>query len=416
MAERHVSAPGLAAMLGNEVYADTVNNWRKGTHPRPLNLLTRISGALGMGGPALGEHDPTHLLRAMSLLPEEPDEREVYALAHRVQKLDQKYRRALERSAELGRDIGAARILRAVTETGEWAAAFWPAVEGPPDCRMHVADRVDLRRLDNAPVTHQDAWDDPILHEALRDAYAVPSTRGPRWSPDDERVTRWSISHLGAPISPIRRTQHPGVASINCYAISVESWVNDIANLVALALGYGLSTTRDIAMEVTGIDLASTRPEARRAAHAHFLAAPPLRRVWSHHAPPSNDQPDPFMTARRDVFHAWIREDDELLERAAARGGQHSAHDFKRKRDELDQLTTTITGQVLVIDALATQSVADRWQQVLVSTVRVLTSLINASALADNLKHDWEHQRRRFPGVATPYLAWLERRLHLPTP
>ena len=418
MAEQRVSAPSLARLLNDDldsgttpVSDDTVNNWRKGlTHPR-LEMLPRIGRALRLGGGTEGAHDPTYLLRRMGLLPA-GEHVDAYALAYRIQKLDLRWREALERNAQAGRDHGIAVILNAVRKSQRWAVAIWPAVEGPADCRMHVADRIDFQRLHtDRPVHNDEVFHDEVLHSALREAYAVPSTRTPRWSgPKNDAVSTWSISHVGAPMSPHRRSAHPGAASVLCYALTVDSWVNDIASLLALALGYGLTTTRDLAMEVTRTPLGKSRTESLSHAHSALLAHPPGRRVWSHHAPAGIPCPDPFAVNKRDVPVVWVRETDALLEQHCAQ--RHlSLDEALRHRNSLDSLAAEHGGRILRIDADASHDTAARWAQVLHNTVAIFRHLDNSQALHDDVRSHWEFLSTSDPGVAKPFLQWLRTQL-----
>ena len=409
MAERGVSAPALSRMLSFEVSDDTINNWRKGQARPSLELLPQVSRALSMGGPPGGPDDPPYLLQRMGLLPA-GDPGEAYSLALRVQKLELRLREAIERNAEAGRDHGLSAIMRAATESQEWAVAVWPAVEGPEECRMRVADRIDLKRFDGAPTTAEEVFNDPALHRSLREAYAVPSTRAPRWSSVEalHNVSSWSISHIGAPRSPHRRLRHPGAVSVLCYAVTVESWVNDVADLLSRALGYGLTTTRDLAMEVTGIRLSSTSATARAAAHHELQEAPPLRRVWSHHAPPSALTPDPFRTAREDVPIIWIRECDALLERFAARApGERSVRALLDHRSVLDELAARHPTEVLVVEAQHWPDTTDRWRQVLEQTATVFEWLETQGRLATDLRSQWEADIATDLGTTNPFLRWL---------
>ncbi len=62
-------------------------------------------------------------------------------------------------------------------------------------------------------------------------------------------MSRWAIGRIGSPLSPTIRKPHPGFTSLNFASLTVSSWVNEAASLVAFAIGYGQSTTRDMAMD-----------------------------------------------------------------------------------------------------------------------------------------------------------------------
>lgn len=408
LALRTMTSLDLAAALQFQVSENVVSNWRKGRSKPNLDLLPRISEVLGMGSPEAGNHDPGYLLTRMGLLPQ-TERSNAYSLAYRVTSLENRYRESLERMSELGRLYGVTSIVQAAARSMRWAAAVWPAVEGTPDCRMHVAARVDLRRLDGAPATVDAAWADPDLHKALRDAYAIPSTRGPRWSTADDTVSRWSILQLGGPMSPLRRIAHARLPAVHCYSLTVASWINDVAHLVAYAIGYGFAPTRDVAMEVSGIHLGSTRAVDRTAAHAHFLKHTSTRRVWSHHAPPTDEHPDPFAALDTDVVHVWLRESDDLLrQHATARDGV-DLNALLRSRDDVDRLAGTAERDVLVLDVDVTADVEQRWQQALAASRAVHDHLGSSGRLNADASAHWQEAARLSPGVAAPYLSWLGR-------
>lgn len=410
LAEQNMTRAELARHLGDEVAESTIANWLQGTKVR-IHLLPRIGAALGMGGTDEPGHDPAYLFRKMGLLPQE-DTGGTYAIAYRVQKLEMRLREAIERTAAHGRGIGAlADILQAVRGTREWAVAVWPAVEGPPSCRMHVADRLDLRRLDGREISAQDVTADPLLFRALRDGYAIPAVRQPRWtSADDPTVSRWSLMHVGSPSSPFVRSPHPGFQSIFCYATVIDSWVNDVASLLATALGYGLTTTRDLAMEANGSPLTPLWNASKSQAHSYLLQEPPRRRVWSHYGPVDGDCPNPF-AARPGVSCVWVRESDELLAYASELR-RVPEKNMLRDRDRSEALAARVPSNMLiVVDAELTAGIDERWEQVLRTVLTVFQRLENDGLLAAETRHRWNQQAESDPYVAAPMLAWLQQRL-----
>lgn len=315
----HLDGRMTSAALAEQVDVDeeTVRNWRKGrAHPR-LAQLPLIAEVLQMGGdPSSGGTDPLYLHRRMGLLPSKPRDEDLIDAAYRLQKLELKLAEAMDRAGSLGRREGASAVVRAAVRTGEWAVAVWPVIEGTADCPLHVADRIDIRRTDGHLVTTDDVWQDQALKAALRAAYAVPATRRPRWS-TEEGISHWAISHVGSPRSPLVRFPHRDVVSIVCLALTVDSWVNDVASLIGTALGYGLTTTRDLAMEAYGLHSGATLTDHRRIAYETKLERPPEGRVLSHHAPLGRPPRSPFLPPsrrwREDVIFVWLRESDDLL-------------------------------------------------------------------------------------------------------
>ncbi len=405
--------PYVGEVLG--VPLDTVNNWRKGTKPR-LSDLPRISEALAIGGSIEAGHDPTWLLIEMGLLQPAPEFDEVFRRAHQLQNLRLKELQALENmAAASGHHRGASTVLGQALRSGDWSVAIWPAVEGPADCQMRVADRVDLRRTNGAAVNHRDVWNDVGMRDALRASFAYPSEEQPRWSKSDEFVSMWTIPYVGAPRAPHRATRHPGFDALAFTALSVESRVHDVASLVSMAVGYGQSTTRDLALEVSGVTPGEHRrtagrsePRERRRAHQHFLSYPPAQRVWSHSALPVGTFPDPFRPLPDgSVVQIWLRESEALLQRYLDKWNRDTPLDsVLGHRDRLD--TAARGAGVLVIDVDVCANSTARWEQTLRKALEVLQELSTRKYL-DLSAREMERLRgvldRSDPGVARPFPA-----------
>lgn len=401
----------LAERLG--LPEETVGNWRKGrSHPR-LGQLPGLAQVLRMGKDATGATpDPLYLLRRMGALAAPPDDGLLIDAADRLQKLELKLADAMERAGSYGRQGGAAGVVRAATASGRWAVAVWPAVEGTPDCPLRVADRLDIRHSDGRPTSTGDVWADPALKAALRAAYAVPARRTPRWSTDQD-TSHWAISYIGAPASPIVQLPHAGVVSVSCVSLIVDSWVNDVASLLAAALGYGLTTTRDLAMEAYGLHSGVTRGEHRRTVHAVKLERPPQQRVWSHHAalgvPPQN----PFVPRsgrwREDVIFIRLRESDALLQRYLGRRLGHTLDELRADRALVDEYTRNLRNpsQIITYEVDAFDAIEDRWQQVLQCVSTALTSLVDRGFLTADLSDLHRRLEREDAAVTRPLLAWL---------
>jgi len=412
MSARGMSASMLAVKLG--VDEEMVRNWRKGrTHPQ-LSQLPLIAAALGMTGDtsARGLGNPLHLLRQMGLLPHEPDDQELFDAAYRLQKLELKLAEAMDRAGSYGRREGAGGVVRAAVASGSWAVAVWPAIEGTSECPLHVADRLDIRRTDGRATSSDEVWRDPGLKAALRAAYAVPATRSPRWS-SDETVSHWAISYIGSPRGAVVSSPHPGITSVACVALTVDSWINDIASLLAVCIGYGLTTTRDLAMEAYGLHSGATLPEHRRAAHSALLQRPPETRVWSHHAPLGIPVMDPLLPPfgrwRDDVLYVWMRESDEVLQQWLERPqSPGTLNDLVADRDHVDALVAALNSpQIVSVEVERRDSATDRWQQVLEAVSTILTTVVDRGLLSPKMDDVHEMMLREDPDVAVPLFAWL---------
>jgi transcriptional regulator with XRE-family HTH domain len=414
----HLDGRMTSAALAEKVGVDeeTVRNWRKGrVHPR-LGQLPLIAEVLQMGGDlSSGGADPLYLHRRMGLLPARPPDEDLIDAAYRLQKLEQKLAEAMDRAGSLGRREGASTVVRAAVKTGEWAVAVWPVTEGTADCPLHVADRIDIRRTDGLPVTTDDVWRDQTLKAALRAAYAVPATRNPRWS-TEEGISHWAISHVGSPRSPLVRLPHPGAASVVCLALTVDSWVNDVASLIGTALGYGLTTTRDLAMEAYGLHYGATLAHHRQIAYEAKLERPPQSRVLSHHAPLGRPPCSPFLPAsgrwREDVIFVWLRESDDLLRQWLTRATAEGTFEgLIEDRGRIDDYAAAVPNpdRVIALDVRQQASASAKWQQVLECVSTALTQMVDRGLLTTDLAAVQAKAEQDDPSIAVPLLRWLRK-------
>lgn len=419
LADGRMTSAALAEKVG--VDEEIVRNWRKGrTHPL-LRQLPLIAEVLQMGGDlSSGGADPLYLHRRMGLLPPKPRDEDLIDAAYRLQKLEQKLAEAMDSAGSLGRRGGPGMVVRAGVKSGEWAVAVWPVIEGTKDCPLHVADRIDIRPTDRHPVANDEVWQDQTLKAALRAAYAVPGTRIPRWS-TEETDSHWAISHVGSPRSPLVRLPHPGVTSIVCLALTVDSWVNDVASLMGTALGYGLTTTRDLAMEAYGLHHGIALDDHRRIAYEVKLERPPQSRVLSHHAPLGRPPRNPFLPPserwREDIIFVWLRESDNLLEQWLARDTtardttEGSIEDLTEDRRRIDDYAAAVPNPDRVI-ALPVEKQTTRsasWQQVLECVSTALTQMVNRGFLTTGLADVQAKAEQDDPSVAVPLLRWLRK-------
>jgi transcriptional regulator with XRE-family HTH domain len=409
-----MTSADLARKVG--VDEETVRNWRKGkTHPR-LAQLPLIAEVLEMGGDhTSGGADHLYIHRRMGLLPVKPHDRELIDSAYRLQKLELKLAEAMDRAGSLGRRGGAATIVRAAVRTGEWAVAVWPVIEGTEDCPLRVADRIDIRRTDGRPVSNDDVWRDPALKSALRAAYAIPAARSPRWSTEDD-VSHWAISYVGSPRSPITRLPHTGVVSVVCVALTVDSWVNDVASLIGTALGYGMTTTRDLAMEAYGLHAGIALAEHRRIAYNAKLERPPEGRVLSHHAALERPSRNLFLPAsgrwRDDVVFVRLRESDDLLQQWLARDtARGTLEEFSEDRVRIDEYIAKLPNpsQVIVLDVKRQLNPSERWRQALECVSNALTQMVDRGFLVADLKSVQARSEQEDPSIAVPLLRWLRK-------
>jgi hypothetical protein len=351
----------------------------------------------------------------MGMLPSRPRDEELIDSAYRLQRLEEQLADATDRAGSLGRREGASMVVRAAMKTGEWAVAAWPVVEGPPDCPLRVADRIDIRRTDRRPVTTDDVWQDPTLKAALRASYAVPASRGPRWS-TEPGVAHWSITHVGSPRSPLVQLHHPGVASVICLALTLDSWVNDVASLLATALGYGLTLTRDLAMETYGLRAGHTTSRHRQIAYETIRDRLPESRVLSHYARLDNSPRSPFTSPSHhwdnDVIYVWLREDDDVLQEWIDRDyPEGTLEHLIIHRQTVDDFASQVPNpaQVITLDISRQEGPAAKWQQVLECVSSALTQMVDRGFLTTDLAFVRTKAEQDDPSIAVPLFRWLRK-------
>lgn len=392
--KREMNEPGrilyrvMASSIG--VKEETLRSWRRGRSRPHLDQLADIADAVATlrARPRWQVHK--ELLSAMGLFRDSATAEEVLDAAHRYERLQQKAAAAAEQAARFGRVAGASAVAQAAVSTREWAVAVWPAVEGPADCRMHTADNIDFRRTDGRPVRQEEVWDHPILKTALRASYAIPAHGGQRWH-GGEDVSSWTILHLGLPRSPLRTTVWPGLATVQFFALTRASWVVYLADLTATALGYGLSTTRDLVLEAYGARYDDASPEHLWEAHRYLSERPPSRRVWAHYGWHEGSAETPFDHHggpwRDDVIYVWLKESDEMLANVMAYGGQDARGTdlatLLAAKSRLEEAVTALRNpdQVITVDCASRTARDERWAQVLNQTRATLSALDDMDAV-----------------------------------
>ena len=411
MAEKRVTAADLAKALTTEdlpVRREQVENWRRGTSTPPLTLIRPIARVLGIEGEEIS--DSLHILKVMGIIDEPPGSDVVVDTAFRLLKLQTKLEDAHELATASGRRGGAGRVVTAAMASGEWAVACWPVVEGPPGCRMRIADRIDIRRVDGGATDCDQVWADPAMKSALRSARAFPGRYSPRWpdrgEEDEGTIARWAVSHVGAPKSPVVPTAKPELLTMAFTATTVDSWVNDVASLIGLLIGYGLSTTRDMAIEITGTT--SHSDIDRAAIHERFLRETPRRRVWSHF---TGIGPAPFTDAagrvNNQVFHVHLVESDELLDYSARWRDRNLGKLRESSRRAQDQAGLVRADRLHLVPMGYREDRDDRWQLVLEAVRGIYRRLNQQDLLPDDLSLIHQTQWLRERDIVRPLLDYL---------
>lgn len=416
---------GLSAPITEQI----IKRWRHSTSP-PLQSLKVIGRILGMSNDPAGNapYDPTYLPRAMGILEAAPEHSELIEAAYRLQSIRAKITDAQSTLASATADEGVVNIVRRAMESGLGAAVL-PVFEGPRGYPMHVSDRIDLRepqpdRPAPKPIDH------PGLADALQDSFAVVSRRTPRFAVAADAappvtLSPWAVQYVGRPRPGIVHRPHDGVPAVVVTSVTTTPWTDDVGALVAMVLGYGFTTTRELARELVKDPYRSDH--LRNDIHDNFLsAATPTRRVWSHHGSIlSGDNPyAPFRDAQGRVTNQLVQiclvEDDASLLHTAQfppgrlGGGRpvdevsSEFDELRRQRDTMVARAEELTGNVRVFSLPVTFSPEpdERWLQVFRCTLAVL-QIIAGLGIDGDLRDVHDRLVRSDPQVAPQVLRWL---------
>lgn len=405
---RKISDDDLYPLVQHLVASPAViSNWRRGRTATPLEAIPIISHALGMGGDDPGSPDQTYILRKMGLL-ELTNSDDMARVAYNVQRLELRLISLRNELSLADRASGVAQITRISRDSGEWGVAIWPIIAGPSACRMHVEDRIDIRHVSGKKIDNSTVFNDPLWNDTLRRTYAVPGKLPSKWTTNDRGLSSWVISHARSPTLPRVRMPHPRVHSVAVYGINVDSGVNEVAKLVSVALGYGLTLTRDEAMELMGIPawLGATEWQPRSRAHQSHLDSPPPAVVWAHHAPPhSKANPDPFSVSREDVPVFWLRESTALFKEYCERWDRATVEKLVDHRRHVDELALAHPN-VVTIDVDSTRTDDLKWQRNIEAARMILQheGLVHA---VDAAQPAWHEYAKSDPDISEPFLSWL---------
>lgn len=344
----------VADRLGTD--PETISAWKAGRSRPRFNELPAISSAL--------QKDPAYLAREMGMIPD--DSRLIRHLQDLVERVDQLRR---EEARLVGRhgsliDRAIGNLVSAVIQDAEWSVAVWPAQEGPTECRLRVADRIDLMRVDGALVTPDDAR--RSFGDLLSEAGAVPSSKGPRWSSpprwdclppkvkDPAPVSRWSVNRLNWSFPAHQWTSTHRAQSIAVVSTTISAHPTDVAALLARSLGYANNSTRELVRSAfPGAAASSERDDRRSLFHDRMMQNPRYHLVWSHYGP-GDDASALVPVPTGSTAIVWLRESDQLLH-----GKHREATEAKRLsvlRDEIEDRMAALTTSVIRVDVDAVRS------------------------------------------------------------
>lgn len=459
MVDKNVTARALSLRLAEidpNVNEEKVFNYRRGATNLPLHLAQAVARELGMRDEHSSEevvqyfgYDPLVMVRLHGLAPQ--DERHG-ALLRRLEQwagpaadqalvarmvlleaLDADINERHQELAELWRDRGVPSLVRSIIETGTYGVAVWPVFDGPdgPSGLAHVCDRVDVRRLDGAPAVDGVVWAD--LRGVLARAKASPSIEMPRWpradaggdDDADAHVSMWTVRRLDAPRGPRVQQAHAGFPAIAISATVSNSWAGYVASFIAYALGYGLTSTTDVARHASEPMLFNPQTQPRNLVHDGLLRQPGERRVWYHAAKVDTENPmSPWMPpgsqAARGILHVRLVEDDELFESTAAdrrrqpgfgRDATNSVADWRRSRDAALKSMPQNDWHLRLDVPDAEWNSPEKWELTVQLAIQVLDHLKQMGLRpSPGLSAILKAHARDEPTGAAPVLAWLAQR------
>lgn len=437
--------------------AEKVSTYRRGTVLLPDYFAQTVAKALGVrderSSAGIVRHfgyDPLVMIRAYGFFPNDEDHAEIMRrldqwaaeptdtdLVRRLlelERLDAEIEEREQELAEVERDRGAVAIARAVTESNKYGVAVWPVLAGPdddPGRRIHVSDRVDIRRLDGRPLKDQEVWND--LRIVLSRAKALPSIAMPRWPSsvadpldiDDPHVSMWNVRRLDAPRRPRIKHAHAGFPAIAVSATVSNTWLGYMASMISLVLGYGLTSTTDIARHFQRVPTFNPDTESRNLVHNDLLRHPGEARVWYHAAkvdPRNSASPfDPRDgNLNTHVLHVRLVEDDALLESTARDrlrqpGFLHTDPDavtaWRKSRDIAQERMPSDEWHLPLAVADVEWGSLAKWEITIDLAIKVLVHLRDMGLTPwKGLADSQASHATQDPAVAGPTFAWMKRR------
>lgn len=412
-----MTSAALGEKLGIERAEVTVSNWRRGkTRPR-FTQIRQIGEALT----ADDDWDPLTLQRAMGVLGPRAEPRDLYDAADRLQQLR-------DDLAHTARSSGAGNIVNAAIATGRWAVGVYPVVVGGTH-PIHVADHLEFRHANSDEIAQtQDVWNDDALRPVFRENYARTSRRWPRWTRESVEVSEkgalWSINRLASPRNPRTRVTGHQIDSVAVLGLTTEGWTDDIAGILAAMLGFGLITTRALAIEVYELVEGATKSLDRAGFHQHLIREPPVGRVWSHQAPRSVGPllPTADQQPNDRVAYVWLTENNSQLQAASAKW-RHSdgpgyavgrlAKDAAQVEAEIDAARTA--GHTVYLEHADTDKKGyedGRWEGCRETALRILNALIQGGRIDRALIEALQKQAIDGHGdeLTAPILRWTHDR------
>lgn len=420
MALNQVSVEDLAYDLGQRVGStvsrDKVVAWRATRSTPPLAYLPHIADLTRMGAQGSVPASPSlYLAERMGIIGSSPDSSLLIDAAYRLQKLEAKILDSQMRVARADRSDSLQELIQAVLSSQGWSVNIMAeVVELSEGCEFHVADRLDLRGPSRSGTQVDEVLQVDQLRRALRGSYAalVDPRIDPPSQPSESYATRWRIPRLGRPTSPQVSRPHPRLRSVAVTSVTGQAQPDMVAALIALSLGYGLTTTNNLAMTELGFHPAAALPRERWSIHSRLLHEPPKRRTWSHYG--MLDEEPLFRSDKvpGHTFVVWLRESDALLQRA--RPDADEVVVAKSQRAVMEPLLRDAPPNVLMVELEDHDDPHLRFQASATAAVRTLQTLIERGYVSEeSLKQVWPSVVDVHRELGDAWIAWLRGNLSL---
>ena len=377
----------LAQRLGMQ--PTELADWLRLRSRPALRDLSKVARALGI---TTGE-----LLADMGIL-EEPTRADD---ATRLSLLVLELRQRLAEQAGAGQSNAAVGdLVRTALQTGRWAVAVWPALEGPADVRVHSSDRLSFRQLSPTKADRANALQ-VLLADIGAELSRLPAVEyfpevTPGWPSrrhDDE--LHFALLHHTAPRPPSRMTMAGALDGVLVCAMTRRSWAHNVASLIAQSYGYGFtSTDRLVDVHYGRLEDPWLRVERREEFFGEMLRNPPERYTWTHFAPGVPEHPDPLVEAleRRPApgcAVVYLRESDAAIEHAYGDELPEEVWVQLRRRRELwDRVLGRLTepwGQVIGIEPIGVgRPTLEQRDLLMERSLRIAANVVRSlSAVAD---------------------------------
>ncbi len=355
----------------------------------------------------------------------------------RLENVDHEIVKRQQQATSLG---GATRVLLdAVLANREYSVAFWPVqaqlkLSTGDTVQIYAADRVDFLKFGEVTTSTKRVWDD--LRNQLLTARAWPSIAEIGWPTEpsaSKEASRWTIRHLDHP----RQQREPGLLRgfppIAVSATVSSSWAANLAGIISLVLGYGFTTTSDLARlyETTEASYSEEGSEAcftpttrsREYLHNEMLRNPDNNEIWSHVSSGDKDFPNsPWKsntgTLPAELIHIRLVETDELLKQTAKRRGQSATQVQKWKvfRDETALGIPNVDCLQLPVEFR--EEPEQMWEDLLMRATKILGFVqdhlerqFSANELSKAKKRLHQHQKKWAildRDLTYPILEWLK--------